>query len=59
MENDEDNIGDEEDDNYSDLDELFGENRKFRFLVMNQDVISKRRKAKKVSNINYTVYSFT
>ena len=59
MENDEDNIGDEEDDNYSDLDELFGENRKFRFLVMNQDVISKRRKVKKVSNINYTVYSFT
>ena len=63
MENDEDNIGDEEfdeeDDNYSDLDELFGENRKFRFLVMNQNVISKRRKAKKVSDINYTVYSFT
>ena len=59
MENDEDNIGDEEDDNYSDLDELFGENRKFRFLVMNQDVKSKSRKAKKVSNINYTVYSFT
>ena len=62
MENDEDNIGDEEfdeeDDNYSDLDELFGENRKFHFLVMNQNVISKRRKAKKVSDINYTVYSF-
>ena len=30
---------DEEDDNYSDLDELFGENCKFRFLVMNQNAI--------------------
>ena len=32
---------------YSDLDELFGENCKFRFVVMNQYVISKKRKAKK------------
>ena len=50
MENDEDNISDaefdEEDDNYSDLDELFGKNCKFRFLVMNQNVISKKPKAK-------------
>ena len=50
VENDEDNISDavfdEEDDNYSDLDELFGKNCKFRFLVMNQNVISKKPKAK-------------
>ena len=43
VENDEDNISDEkcdeEDANYSDLDEIFGENCKFRFLVMNQNVI--------------------
>ena len=43
LENDEDNISDEEFneeyDNYSDLDELFGENCKFCFLVMNQNVI--------------------
>ena len=38
---------DEEDHNYSDLDELFGENCKFRFVVMKQYVISKKRKAKK------------
>ena len=50
---------DEEDDNYSDLDELFGESCKCRFLVMNQNVISKKPKAKKVSYINYTFYSFT
>ena len=63
VENDEDNISDkefdEEGDNYSDLDELFGENCKFRFLVMNQNAISKKPKAKKVSYINYTFYSFT
>ena len=46
-------------DNYSDLDELFGENCKFRFLVMNQNAISKKPKAKKVSYINYNFYSFT
>ena len=43
VENDEDNISDEkcdeEDANYSDLDEIFGENCKFRFLVMNQNAI--------------------
>ena len=43
VENDEDNISDEkcdeEDANYSDLDEIFGENCKFRFLVMKQNVI--------------------
>ena len=43
MENDEENISDEEfdeeDNNYSDLDELFGENCKFCFLVINQNVI--------------------
>ena len=62
MENDVDNTNDEEFDkedyNYSDLNELFGENCKFRFLVMNQNVISKKTKAKKVSYINYTFYSF-
>ena len=46
VENDEDNISDlefdEEDDNYSDLDELLGENCKFRFLLMNENVISKK-----------------
>ena len=50
VENDKDNISDEEfdeeDDNYSDLDELFGENCKFRLRVMNQNVISKKPKAK-------------
>ena len=45
---------DEEDHNYSDLDELFGENCKFRFVVMNQYVISKKRKAKK--DIIYKLY---
>ena len=40
-----------EDDNYSDLDELFGENCKFLFFVMNQNLISKKPKAKKVSSI--------
>ena len=63
MEDDEDNISDaeldEEDDNYSDLGELFGENCNFGFLVMNQNVISKKPKAKKISCINYTFYSFT
>ena len=63
MENDVDNTNDEEFDkedyNYSDLNELFGENCKFRFLVMNQNVISKKTKAKKVSYINYTFYSCT
>ena len=62
MENDEENISDEEfdeeDDNYSDLDELFGENFKFWFLVINQNVIWKKPKTKKVSYINYTFYSF-
>ena len=62
-ENDENNISDEEfdeeDDNYSDLDELFREKCKFRFLVMNQNAISKRLQAKEVSHINYTFYSFT
>ena len=62
-EDDEDNISDaeldEEDDNYSDLSELFGENCNFDFLVMNQNVISKKPKAKKISYINYTFYSFT
>ena len=62
-EDDEDNISDaeldEEDDNYSDLSELFGENCNFGFLVMNQNVISKKPKAKKISYINYTFYSFT
>ena len=62
-EDDEDNISDaeldEEDDNYSDLSELFGENCNSGFLVMNQNVISKKPKAKKISYINYTFYSFT
>ena len=43
VKNDEDDISDEkfdeEDPNYSDLDEIFGENCKFRFLVMNQNAI--------------------
>ena len=43
VKNDEDDISDEkfdeEDANYSDLDEIFGENCKFRFLVMNQNAI--------------------
>ena len=38
-----------EDDNYSDLDEIFGENCKFLFFAMNQNVISKKPRAKKVS----------
>ena len=63
MENDEENISDEEfdeeDNNYSDLNELFGENCKFCFLVINQNVIWKKPKAKKVSYINHTFYSFT
>ena len=63
VENDEDNIRDgefdEEDYNHNDLDELFGENCKFRFLLMNQNAISKKPKAKKVSHINYTFYYFT
>ena len=49
MENDEDKINQDFDDNYSDFDELFGENCKFRFLVTNQNVISKKLKAKKLS----------
>ena len=62
VENDEDNIIAEEfhekDDNCSDLDELFGENCKFCFLVINQIVIPKKPKAKKVANINYTFLFF-
>ena len=63
VENDEDNISEEEfdkeDDNHSDFDELFGENCRFCFLVMSQNIISKKTKAKKVSYTNYTFYSFT
>ena len=59
MENDEDKKNDEkfgeEVYNYSDSDELFGENCKFRFLVINQYVISKKPKA----CVNYTFYYFT
>ena len=63
VENDEDKISDEEfdeeDDNYSDLNELFRENCKLRLLVNNQNVMSKKLKAKKGSYIYYTSYSFT
>ena len=59
LQNDEVNISDEEFAEEDNLDELFGENCKFRCLVMNENVISKNPKAKKVSYINYTFYSCT